>query len=264
MALLTATPPSVRVWERSFTEFRNFWKAAVVGSLVQPLLYLVGMGLGVGTLVDEGPGSADVLAGVSYLAFIAPALIAAAAMTVCAGDSLWPLVGGFMWNNAFRAMTATPLTPGQVATGISLWHATRGLMTAGGVAIVLLLFDDTRSWGLLLAVPFGVLTGLAFALPISAWSASRTTLNSFPAIMRFGIVPMFLFGGVFYPVEQLPPVLEALARVTPLWHGVELTRGAVLHTLGATDALVHVAVLVAYIVGGWIACRVTFRRRLCP
>ncbi len=264
MSLLATTPPPVRVWERSFALFRNIWKAAVVGSLVQPLLYLAGMGLGVGTLVDEGPGSADVLGGVSYFAFIAPALIAAAVMSVSAGDSLWPMSDGFMWSNAFRAMTATPLTPGQVATGMSLWHATRAVMTAGGVAVVLLLFDDTRTWGLLLAVPFGVLTGLAFALPITAWSASRTTLDSFPAIMRFGIIPMFLFGGVFYPVEQLPRVLEVAARLTPLWHGVELTRGVVLHTLGAVDAVVHVAVHVAYIAAGWIACQFTFRRRLCP
>ena len=262
MSLLAGTPPSIRVWERSLALFRNIWKAALVGSLVQPLLYLVGMGLGVGTLVDEGPGSTEVLGGVPYFAFIAPALIAAAAMTTAAGDSLWPMVDGFMWSNAYRAMTATPVTPGQVATGMALWHATRAVMTAGGVGIVLLLFDDTRTWGLLLAVPFGALTGLAFALPITAWSASRTTLDSFPAIMRFGIVPMFLFGGVFYPIDQLPAVLEAAARITPLYHGVELTRGAVLHTLGVIDALVHIAVLLAYIVGGWIACQLTFRRRL--
>ena len=110
--------------------------------------------------------------------------------------------------------------------------------------------DDTRSWGLLPAVGAGVLTGAAFALPLTAWTATRQTDASFPMIMRFAIVPMFLFGGVFYPIAELPRPLELLAQVTPLYHGVELARGAVLGSLGAADALVHVGVLLAYAVVG--------------
>lgn len=255
--------PAIRVWERQFVLFRRMWRASLIGALLQPMLYLLGMGVGVGALVDRGPAAGGNLLGeLSYLAFVAPALLAAAAMNVGAQDSLWPMMDGFKWSNAYRAMTATPITPAQVVGGMALWHATRAVITVGGVAVVLLAFDDTRTVGLLLAVPAGVLTGLAFALPITAWSATRERDISFPAIMRFVILPMFLFGGVFYPVDQLPALLQPIARATPLWHGVELTRGAVTGTLGIVPALGHLAVLVGVAGAGYVACRVAFARRL--
>jgi lipooligosaccharide transport system permease protein len=253
---------AVVVWERQFLLFTRVWRTSLLGALAQPLLYLLGMGLGVGSLVDQGASSGEILGGASYLAFIAPALIAVATMQVSAQDSMWPMMDGFKWSNAYRAMTATPLTPAQVASGMTLWHATRALITASGVAVVLLLFADTRTWGLLVAVPAGVLTGLAFALPITAWTATREVDGSFPVILRFGIIPMFLFGGVFYPVDQLPAAVAWAAMATPLWNGVQLTRGSVLGTLGVADATVHVAVLLGYVAAGYLLCRITFVRRL--
>jgi lipooligosaccharide transport system permease protein len=259
---MTTTMPSVRVWERQFAIHRQIWASSLLGSLFQPMLYLLGMGIGVGALIDEDASSVAALGGVTYFEFLAPALLATSAMTVCAQDSMWPMMDGFMWSNAYRAMTATPLTPAQVSAGIALWHATRALMTTAGVAAILLLFDDTRSWGLIPSLVWGVLTGLAFALPLTAWAATRDADQSFPAIMRFGIVPMFLFAGAFFPIDQLPAALQAIARITPLWHGVELCRGSVLGTLGLVDAVVHVAALGAYIVVGWVAARWAFQRRL--
>lgn len=253
---------AVHVWERELALFRRFLGSTIIGSFVQPLLYLVGIGVGVGALVERGPAGTETLGGLSYLAFVAPALIAAAVMNVSAQGAMWPMMDGFRWSNAFRAMIATPITPLEVASGIALWHATKALITATGVAAVLMLFDETRTLGLLPAVAFGVVTGLAFALPITAWSATRERDSSFPAVERFVIIPMFLFGGVFYPVDQLPTALQPFARATPLWNGVELTRGAVTATLGFGAAMAHLAVLLAYAGAGWVACSITFRRRL--
>jgi lipooligosaccharide transport system permease protein len=258
-----STPAAVRVWESNLAVYKRIWKSNLLGSFVQPLLYLLGMGVGVGSLVDQSMSSEDVLGGVDYFAFLAPALLATTAMIVVAQEAMWPVMDGFTWNNAYWAMTATPLRPREVAAGVALWHATRAALAAGGVAAVLALFPSTRSWGLLAAVPFAVLTGLAFALPISAWSSTREVSDqSFPAIMRFGIIPMFLFAGAFYPVDQLPNWLQPVAYATPLWHGVELCRGAVLGTLGAAAAAVHVAYLGAISVAGFLVCRTTFTRRL--
>ena len=258
-----STPAAVRVWESHFAIYKRIWRSNMLGSLFQPLLYLLGMGVGVGMLVDEGTASAEILGGVDYFAFLAPALLATTAMIVVAQEAMWPVMDGFTWSNAFRAMAATPLRPADVAAGTGLWHATRGALAAAGVAIVLALFPSTRSWGLLLAVPFATLTGMAFAGPITAWSSTRVGGDqSFPAIMRFGIIPMFLFAGAFYPIEQLPDWLQPVARVTPLYHGVELCRGAVLGTLGVADGVVHVAVLVVYWLAGFVICRRTFARRL--
>ena len=144
------------------------------------------------------------LDGVSYLAFLAPALIATTAMMTSATEALWPLLAGFKWTNQFLAMTATPLRPVDVVGGFALWVATRAFIGSAAVAAVLVLFDETRSWGLLPAIVFGVLTGLAFAMPVAVWTSTREREISFPAIMRFGLVPLFLFAGAFFPVDQLP------------------------------------------------------------
>jgi lipooligosaccharide transport system permease protein len=258
-----ATPAAVRVWGSSWALYRQIWRSNLLGSLVQPMLYLLGMGVGVGALVDEGAGSADLLGGVDYLTFLAPALLATTAMNVVSQEAMWPVMDGFTWGNQYRAMAATPLTPADIVHGVTLWHATRGLIAALGVAVVLAVVPATRSWGLVPAVPFAVLTGLAFAGPITAWAATREYSDqSFPAIMRFGIVPMFLFAGAFYPVTQLPGWLQVVARCTPLYHGVSLCRGAVLHTLGAAEAAAHVAVLLAFWLTGLVVSRVVFARRL--
>jgi lipooligosaccharide transport system permease protein len=255
---------AIHVWESKLVMFRRVWRTSLLAAVFQPLVYLVGLGIGVGTLVDRSGQSGELLGGMSYLSFVAPALIAAAVMNVSASDSLWPLLDGFKWGRSYHAMIATPLTPAQVAGGIGLWHATKAFVTASGVALVLLIFEETRSPGLMLAVLFGVLTGLAFAMPISAWSSTREDDDSFPAILRFGIIPMFLFGGIFFPIEQLPKPVALVAQATPIYNGVELTRGAVLGSLSFPGSLLNIAVLGLYATAGFLVARVTFGRRLTP
>jgi lipooligosaccharide transport system permease protein len=259
---MMSTPAPVRVWEHSFAIYRRIWRSNALGSFVQPLLYLLGMGVGVGALVDRGPSSLELLDGLSYFAFIAPALMATTAMMVSSQEAMWPVVEAFMWSYSYRSMAATPLTPGQIVYGVALWQATRSAIAVTGVAVVLLFFDETRSLGLLLAIPFGALTGLAFSVPLTAWSSTRERESSFPSIQRFVIVPLFLFGGAFYPVGQLPGWMHPIAKATPLWHGVQLCRDAVLHRLQMADTLVHVAVLCAFVAVGLAVCRVTYARRL--
>ena len=257
-----ATPTAVRVWESELAAYKPIWKSAVFGTVLQPLLYLLGMGLGVGALVDRGPESSDILAGTSYFAFLAPALLATTAMMTGGSTSLWQVLDGFRWGNRYRAMAATTLSPADVASGMGLWHATRIAIGVVGVAVALLLFDETRSPGLLVAVPVAVLTGLAFAMPLTAWSATREHETSFPAVLRFVLIPMFLFGGAFYPIEQLPGWLQPVAVATPLWHGVEVCRDAVVGDLELTDTGVHIAVVLAYAAVGWVAAVRAFAWRL--
>ena len=242
--------------------YRTIWKSNVLGAFVQPLLYLLGMGLGVGALVDRGENSEQLLGGLTYFQFLAPGLLATTAMMVCTNEAMWPVMGGFKWMRGFHAQAATPLSPGEVAGGLALWHATKGLIAVSGVAAVLAMFESTRSFGLLLAVPFGALTGVAFAAPLTAWSATRELDRSFPSINRFIIMPLFLFGGAFYPIDQLPDWLQTVAKVTPLWHGVELCRNAVHGRLELGPSVVHVVFLSAVATAGWLAARITFARRL--
>jgi lipooligosaccharide transport system permease protein len=257
-----STPAAIRVWEGHATLYRRIWKSNVFGSFIQPFLYLLGMGVGVGSLVDSGRGNTDLLGGLTYYEFLAPGLIATTGMMVCAGESLWPVMAGFRWMRGYHAAAATPLSAGQIVSGVALWQATRAAIGCVGVAAVLALFDGTRGWGLVAAVPFGVLTGLAFACPLTAWSATREFERSFPSIMRFGITPLFLFGGAFYPIDALPDWLEPVAKVTPLWHGVELCRGAVHGTLGWGATVVHCVVLAAFAAVGLVIARRAFGVRL--
>jgi lipooligosaccharide transport system permease protein len=256
------TPAPVRVWEHNFAIYRRIWRSNVLGAFVQPLLYLLGMGVGVGALVDRGTNSLELLDGISYFAFLAPGLLATTAMMVSSQEAMWPVVEGFMWSNSYRSMAATPLTPTQIVSGVALWQVTRAAIAVTGVAIVLVFFDESRSLGLLLAVPFGALTGLAFSVPLTAWSSTRDRETSFPPIQRFVIVPLFLFGGAFYPVDQLPGWMHPIAKATPLWHGVQLCRDAVLERLEVADTFVHVGVLCAFVVVGLAVCRITYARRL--
>lgn len=258
---MNALSPALRFWEAELTVYKRVWVSNVFGSFVQPLLYLIGMGIGVGALIDDGAGS-ERLDGLSYIAFFGPAVIVVTAMMLCAGESLWAVMAGFKWHKFFLAAAATPLRPRDIVLGRMLWHATRVLIGAVGVAVSLLFFDDTRSWGLIGGIGAAILTGLAFSMPLHAWAATREHAESFPAVMRFGIIPMFLFGGAFYPVSELPGWLEPIALATPLYHGVSLARGAVNGALGGVEALIHVAVLAAYIGVGYLLAVKMFERRL--
>lgn len=257
-----STPPALRIAYREVVLYRNIWRQNVIGAFVQPFLYLLGVGVGVGSLVEGRSQADEILGGVSYFAFYATALLATTAMFNAGQEALWSTMEGFRWSNVYKAMMAAPLEPRDLATAFVFRFGGRTLVTAVGVAAVLALFDETRSVGLFGGVIAAVLCGLAFALPLSAWTASRETTNGFPAVMRFVLMPMFLFGGAFYPISQLPRALEIVAWFTPLWHAVELSRGFVLGGVGGWRLAGHTAVLLLYAGVGWLLCVRTFAREL--
>ncbi len=252
----------IRVLEYQFMVYLRVWKSNVAGSVLRPLLYVLGMGLGVGSLVDDGPRGGQLLADLTYFQFFAPAIIATTAMQILTNDSLWPIRGGFVWHGTFHAQTTAPITPGEVVSGLLMWHLAKGLLSAGGVALVLVFFDSTRGWGLLPAIGFGALAGVAYSAPLVAWSASRKNDLAYPNVLRFVIVPMFLFSGAFYPITELPGWLQFIARLTPIWHGVELCRGALFNTLSAWSIIGHVGFLAIWVAVGWLAAQRVFTKKL--
>ena len=173
MSRTFTTPAPVRVFEAQLRTYRAVWRSNVLGSFVQPFLYLLGMGLGVGALVDSGSSSDELLGGLTYVEVLAPALLATSAMMVCSSEGTWPVLLGFKWGRSYHAAVATPLTPGQIVGGVAMWQTTKALITASGVALALCLFPDTRTWGLLPAIVFAVFTGIAFSAPLTAWTATR-------------------------------------------------------------------------------------------
>jgi lipooligosaccharide transport system permease protein len=222
-------------------------------------LFLAAMGVGLGDLIDERSGGAG---GVHYVDFIAPGLLAANAAMVAAGESLWPVLGGLKWMRTSHGMVSTPIAPSDVYRGLVAWAIVRDMMSATAFVAVAALFGAIPSpWGVL-AIPAAALTGGAFAAPLAAFSATQETDLSFPLIMRLAIIPLFLFSGTFFPVDQLPGWAQPLVVLSPLWHGVELCRAATTGHADAPAVLAHIAVLVGFVaVGAYFGAR-TFTRRL--
>lgn len=249
----------LRAYEHWLAQYKRVWRGTIGTSLINPLLYLAALGVGLGTIVDR---SQNAPAGVPYLDFIAPGLLAAAAMQTAATESSWPVLGAIKWTRTYYAMTATPLTERDVLVGHQLFVVTRVLTASTAYLLVVSLFGAVNSWLGLLAIPVAVLLGTSFSMPMAAYAASVEHDYSFPPLFRFLIVPMFLFSGTFFPVSQMPLLFELAAYVTPIWHGVELCRGLTLGTIELPPAVGHVAYLLAWSVGGLVLARRAYRRRL--
>jgi lipooligosaccharide transport system permease protein len=253
--------PALRVWEYCATSYRRVWRGSLFTTFLSPVLFLAAMGVGLGTFVDQS--SSGALGGIAYAAWLAPGLLAGQAMQTAGFESTWPIMGGIVWDRTFWAMLNTPLTVPGIILGQLGWIACRLALVATAFFVVMVAFGLVASPLGVLAIPVAVLTGLAFAAPICAFAATQRNDQGFNALFRFGLTPMFLFSGIFFPIDQLPGPLQLLAEVLPLHHGVALARHLVLgDQADRSDQLVHVVVLVAYVVVGIAACLVTFRRTL--
>ncbi len=250
-----------RVLEHRAVQYRRTFRSSVFTSFLSPVLFLTAMGIGLGGYVDRSGGAA--LGGLTYLQFLAPGLLAATVMQSAAFEATFPIIGGLNWQRTFHAMYATPLTPSDIAYGNLAWMAIRMAMIATVFTIVIVAFGAAHSPLVFLGIPVAILTGMAFAGPISAFSATQRNVNRFNVIFRFGIIPLFLFSGTFFPIEQLPAFLQPAAWISPLWHGVDLTRGLVLGTVGQNPALMvaHVLILIVIVaVSSWATARLIERR----
>ena len=252
---------AVREFRYWLTNYRRTWRGSIYTSVLSPVLYLGAMGLGLGKLVDAH-GTAR-LGGVSYLAFLAPGLLAAAAMQAGVEESTYPVLGSVKWRRTYYAAAASPLRPADIFHGHLLFTAMRLAMNSAVFLAVMAAFGAVTSPWVLAALPVAVLTGLAFAAPIEAWAITVSKDTSFALVFRFGMIPLFLFSGTFFPVTQLPAWIRPLAYATPLWHGVALCRSLSLGTATLGGALVHVGYLAAVAAVGIAVGNRTYRRRLC-
>jgi len=258
-----STPAPLRIVEWNFAVYRRIWRSNMLTSFAQPLLYLLAMGIGVGALVNSNSGSERILGGIPYIAFVAPGLLATTAMMVGSIESMWPVLDAVTWGRQYEAMAATPLEPNDIVVAHVLWIMFRTGVSAGAVAAAMALFPDVRSWGLIAAVPAATLTGLAFAMPLGAFTVRRRQDMAFPVIQRFVITPLFLFGGAFFPLSQLPVGIRYVGYATPLWHGVEMCRSFVSGTsMSALAAVGHTAYLLVFVVAGAVVMARRTRRRL--
>jgi lipooligosaccharide transport system permease protein len=251
---------AVREFRYWTTNYRRTWRGTIYSSVLNPVLYLGAIGIGLGTLVNKH-GSAK-LGGISYLAFLAPGLLAAAAMETGIGESTYPVLGSVKWRRTYYAAVSTPLRPADLFHGHLLFTTMRLVMNCAVFMVVMVAFGAAKSPWVLAALPVAVLTGLAFAAPIEAWAITVLKDTSFALIFRFGLIPLFLFSGTFFPVSQLPGWAQPIAYATPLWHGVALCRSLSLGTATIGEALLHIGYLAALTAAGIAAGNRTYARRL--
>jgi len=250
------------VWEYLVRCWRRYLVSSLAEAVGTPLLYLLALGVGLGTLIDSGPDP-QALGGVDYVDYIAPALLVAAAVQVGMGESSYPAYSRFKWTRVFWGITATPVTPAQVCEGELLFIATRMLAGSSLYYLVLLAFGAAGGPAGLLMIPIGALTGLACAvwvLALGAWMRSEG--GAFNVVFRFVLIPMTLFSGSFFPITEIPLAVRWLAWLSPLWHGNELARGAALGGLEFWPAVGHLVYLTALLVAGYLVARRSYRVRL--
>ena len=251
------TALAAHVFSYHLVGYRRTWWSSVFSSFLLPVIFLAGIGLGVGGYVDRGHQLA-----VPYLSFLAPGVLASTALSVAIGESTYRVYSQFEWDRTYQAMLATPLRVVDVLAGQLTFVVFRGLVASAVFLVVMAAFGTVRSAWALLVLPTALVLTLACAAPTFAYTATRRSDAGFAVLFRFVVVPIQLFSGVYFPITQLPALLRPLAYLSPLWHGVELTRSFTLGVISWPAVLVHLAYLLVWCVVGARLAHWAFRRRL--
>lgn len=248
-----------RALERELLVYIRTWRGYAFSSIVQPLLFLGAMGIGLGGLVDRGDGAGTL----EYLVFVTPGLLAASALMTAGAEALWPIMGGVKWMGQFNSMVTTAMTPGDVYGGLVLAAAVRALLAAVAFLAVAAALGGTSSWLAPLAVVPPVLLAATTCAVLAAFSVVQEDDQKFPLVMRLGIIPLFLFSGTFFPVDQLPQAMQPVVWLSPLWHAVAPARDL---TAGGADVttVLHVLVLLGITAAALPVGVRNFARRLTP
>lgn len=242
----------LRVVERNLRSYRRVWLQLATGG-VEPVLFLLSIGIGVGQLVGDLPGPSG--RPVSYEKFVAPGMLAMAAMNGAIFDTTYNFFVKLKYARTYDAMLATPLSTRDLARGEVLWSLGRGALYAVCFLLGMVAFDVVGSWWGLLSVPVAVLVGFAFA---GAGLGCTTYMRSFVDFdyVTLAVTPLFLFSATFFPLERYPRALELFVQGTPLYQGVALSRAALLGDV-RLGLVWHALYLVAM---GWLGMRLAARR----
>jgi lipooligosaccharide transport system permease protein len=240
--------------------YRRVWFGSVTISFLNPVFFLLSIGVLLGAVVDRRNPN---LGGLDYLEFVAPGLLAATAMQTAASQTTYPVLAGLKWLRTYQAVVSTPVRVSELVAGVLAWAGARILMATAVFTLVAGVGGAFKSPLAVLAPFAALLCGIAFAAAIAAFSASLENDQWLPPLYRFGLIPLFLFSGTFFPIERLPNWLEPAAWVTPLWHGVSLCRDLGSGNVEALPTAGHVLYLMALAaVGTAVAARACSRRLL--
>ena len=248
------------VTEHKIRAMRGYAGTLIATAIGTPFLYLFAFGVGLATLITQNVGPNP---DVTYLQFVAPALLASASLLVAMEEYTFGILLGLKWNPTFLAMNAAPLTPRQIVDGVFVFVLIRMVITTVIYFLVMVLFGAVTSPSGALIIVAGLLGGFAFA-PVAAYSATiEEDRGQFAILQRTVVLPLTLFSGTVFPLTQLPIFLQWIGWLSPLWHASELGRQ---FSYGPTEpawlTVVHVVYLLGLGVLGWQLCVRNVARRL--
>ncbi|MGS0894176.1 ABC transporter permease [Burkholderia stagnalis] len=244
----------IAVWRRNYLVWRKLALASMIGNLADPMIYLFGLGFGLGLML----GHVD---GVSYIAFLAAGTVGSSVMMSASFESMYSGFSRMHVQRTWEAIMHTPVALGDIVLGEIVWGASKAMLSGTAIMIVAGLLGYARFPSMLAALPVIAISGLAFASLAMIVTALAPSYDFFMFYQTLVLTPMLLLSGVFFPLTQLPPVVQHAAHALPLANAVELIRPAMLGR-PATAVGLHVAVLAGHAVGGFLLSAWLFRRRM--
>lgn len=224
IALPRVTAKALKVWRRNFDTYRKFYLVSLIGSLGDPLLFLVAMGFGLGAFLGK-------IEGAPYIQFIAPGLIVSSAMFSATFECTYGSFLRMMYEKTYDAIIATPVDIEDVISGDIIWGATKALISGGIVSLVVLSLGLVKSLGFVLIPLLIFAVGFLFASLAMLVTSLTPNFESFNYFFQLFITPMFFFSGIFFPLKKLPVLVQKIANFLPLTHAVKISRALVVGDL---------------------------------
>lgn len=256
MQLFILNPQRVTaVWYRNYMVWRKLFAASMLGNFGDPFLYLLGLGYGLGLYIGE-------MGGIPYMAYLASGILCSSAMNTATFEGLYSAFTRMNQQGTWEGIMATPVRVQEIVAGEIIWAASKSLISGVAILLVAGFLGGVQDWSTAwLAVPVIFLAGLAFAGPALVICAISPSYDFFMYYFTLVVTPMFLFCGVFYPIDALPSWVQMLAQVLPLTHAVDLIR-PLLTELPLVNPLYHLLILAFYAVAGFMGAAYLTRKRL--
>lgn len=256
--VVTSVPGHMRgvlaVWRRNVLVWRRLMMPSLLVNFGEPVLYLLGLGFGLGIFIGE-------MAGMTYLAFLASGIIASSSMNSASFEAMYSVYTRMVPQRTYEGMMATPLNVADILGGELLWCASKSLISGTAILLVAAMLGTVESMLALWVIPVSFVTGLCFAGPALVMTAFARGYDFFNYYMTLIITPMFMLCGVFFPVDRFPLLLQQFVQFLPLTHAVNLVRPLMAGRL-PEDVILHLLVLLFYAAAGYLLAVKLVQRRL--
>ena len=244
----------VPVWRRNLLVWRKLAVASVLGNIADPLLYMLALGFGIGALVGE-------VGGMSYIAFIGTGMVCQSAMFTASFEAMYSAFSRMHVQRTWEGIINAPIALDDVVLAEWLWCGSKAVISTTAILAVIVALGYGHTWLALWVLPVGLLVGLTFGAAGLVMNALAPNYDFFTYFFTLALTPMLLFSGVYFPVDQMPAWLAAVASFLPLKHAIDLARPLMLARV-PDDIALHVGVLLFYAALAYYAALVLTRRRL--